>query len=95
MFGPGKEQGQPSTLETSNPGITQAPSVVTSYNSELDSMNCPICSKPMEKFAWEITNNNKSSKDFKQYAKNSYKCVKDDVWLVVEIPKNQASNNSI
>ena len=49
-------------------------------------MNCPSCSKPMRKVRWEITNNFKTGKDFKEYDKFTYECRDDDIWVSTEIP---------
>ena len=49
-------------------------------------MNCPTCSKPMRKIRWEITNNLKVGKDFKEYDKFTYQCKDDDVWINTEVP---------
>ena len=49
-------------------------------------MNCPECNKPMRKVRWEITNNFKTGKDFKEYDKFTYECKDDDIWLTTEIP---------
>lgn len=59
-------------------------------------MNCPICNKPMRKVRWEITNNFKVGKDFKEYDKFTYQCTDDDVWVNTEIPmpKEQAKKFS-
>gem|GEM_PF-486569 len=54
-----------------------------SYNS---SMNCPACNKPMRKVRWEITNNFKIGKDFKEYDKFTYECKDDDIWVTTETP---------
>ena len=49
-------------------------------------MNCPTCNKPMRKVRWEITNNFKVGKDFKEYDKFTYECKDDDVWVTTEVP---------
>lgn len=49
-------------------------------------MDCPKCNKPMRKIRWEVTNNFKVGADFKEYDKNSYACMTDDVWISVETP---------
>ena len=90
LFGPGNEQGQPSTLDNSNPSTAQTPQA----NTNSDSIVCPICTKPMNQTNREITNNNQPLKDFKEYVKNSYKCEKDDVSAVIEIPKTKSSINN-
>lgn len=33
-----------------------------------------------------ITNNGKSGKDYKEYNKILYWCVKDDIWISIETP---------
>ncbi len=40
----------------------------------------------MRKVRWEITNNFKVSKDFKEYDKFTYECKDDDVWVTTEVP---------
>jgi len=49
-------------------------------------MNCPVCNKSMRKVRWEITNNFKVGKDFKEYDKYTYECKADDVWVTTEVP---------
>ena len=49
-------------------------------------MNCPTCNKPMRKVRWEITNNFKTGKDFKEYDKRTYECPDDDIWATTEVP---------
>ena len=49
-------------------------------------MNCPTCNKPMRKVRWEITNNFKVGKDFKEFDKFTYECKDDDVWATTETP---------
>lgn len=57
-------------------------------------MNCPTCNKPMRKVRWEITNNFKVGKDFKEYDKFTYECKSDDIWLTTEIPMGKSSSKS-
>lgn len=40
----------------------------------------------MRKVRWEITNNFKTGKDFKEYDKFTYECKDDDIWVTTEIP---------
>jgi hypothetical protein len=40
----------------------------------------------MRKVRWEITNNLKTGKGFKEYDKFTYKCKDDDIWVTTEIP---------
>jgi len=40
----------------------------------------------MRKVKWEITNNFKSGKEFKEYDKFTYECKDDDVWVTTETP---------
>lgn len=55
-------------------------------------MKCPKCDKDMKKVGWQITNNQKTDKDFKEYDKVTYQCVDDDIWITTEIPvENQIS----
>jgi hypothetical protein len=49
-------------------------------------MNCPNCLKTMRKVRWEITNNFKTGKDFKEYDKLTFECKEDDIWITTEIP---------
>ena len=49
-------------------------------------MNCPVCDKPMRKVRWEITDNFKVGKDFREYDKYTYECKDDDVWVTTETP---------
>ncbi len=49
-------------------------------------MNCPSCNKPMRKVRWEITNNFKVGKDFKEFDKYTYECKDDDIWVTTESP---------
>lgn len=43
----------------------------------------------MRKVRWEITNNFKIGKEFKEYDKVTYECKDDDIWLTSEIPMDQ------
>jgi hypothetical protein len=65
-------------------------SVLWEYNLH---MNCPKCSKPMRKVRWEITNNFKVGKDFKEYDKFTYECRDDDIWVTTEIPLTKEASN--
>lgn len=49
-------------------------------------MECVVCEKRMK-----IVEKGKSFdfKKKKEYSKTIYKCAKDDVWIVVEKPKNK------
>ena len=49
-------------------------------------MQCPQCNKDMRKIRWEISNNFKTGKDFKEYDKITYECSDDDIWVNTEIP---------
>ena len=49
-------------------------------------MKCPKCDKVMRKVRWEITNNFKVGKEFKEYDKVTYECKDDDIWVTTEIP---------
>ena len=40
----------------------------------------------MKKVGWQITNNQKTGKDFKEYDKVTYQCKEDDIWITTEIP---------
>lgn len=57
-------------------------------------MNCPICDKPMRKVRWEITNNFKVGKDFKEYDKFTYECKDDDIWVTTEVPMAYKSKDT-
>lgn len=57
-------------------------------------MNCPKCSKPMRKVRWEITNNFKTGKDFREYDKFTYECKDDDIWVTTEIPITEKSKDT-
>lgn len=56
-------------------------------------MKCPKCDKAMRKVRWEITNNFKVGKDFKEYDKVTYECSDDDIWLTTEVPMIAKSEN--
>ena len=49
-------------------------------------MNSPTRDKPMRKVRWEITNNFKIGKDFKEYDEFTYECKNDDIWETTETP---------
>jgi hypothetical protein len=57
-------------------------------------MTCPKCTKEMRKVRWEITNNFKSGKDFKEYDKVTYECKDDDIWVTTEIPMDEKVKNT-
>lgn len=40
----------------------------------------------MRKVRWEITNNFRTGKEYREYDKVTYECKDDDVWLSTEIP---------
>lgn len=40
----------------------------------------------MKKISWQTTNNQKTGKDFKEYDKEAYQCIDDDIWVTSEIP---------
>lgn len=40
----------------------------------------------MRKVRWEVTNNFKNGKDFKEYDKFTYECKDDDIWITTETP---------
>jgi len=40
----------------------------------------------MRKVRFEITNNLKTGKDFKEYNKFTYPCKDDDIWATTETP---------
>lgn len=48
-------------------------------------MKCPNCDKDMKKVGWQLTNNQKTGKDFKEYDKVTYQCKEDDIWVTTEI----------
>lgn len=54
-------------------------------------MKCPKCQKVMIGKGEDITNNGKSSMDFKEYSKNIYWCKKDDIWINIEVPLDEHS----
>ena len=56
-------------------------------------MKCPKCDKDMRKVRWEITNNFKTGKDFREYDKVTYECKDDDIWVTTEIPMTAKSEN--
>ena len=56
-------------------------------------MNCPSCSMVMRKVRWEITNNFKIGKDFKEYDKVTYECKDDDIWVTTEIQLTKEVGN--
>jgi hypothetical protein len=56
-------------------------------------MECPNCEKVMRKVRWEITNNFKVGKDFREFDKVTYECKDDDIWITTEIPMVAKSDN--
>ncbi len=48
----------------------------------------------MRKVRWEITNNFKTGKDFKEYDKDTYECKDDDIWVTTEIPMTEKSKSA-
>jgi hypothetical protein len=40
----------------------------------------------MRKVRWEVTNNFRTGKDFKEYDKYTYECQDDDIWVTTETP---------
>ena len=49
----------------------------------------------MRKVRWEITNNFKFGKDFKEYDKVTYECKDDDIWVTTEIPSEKSTNKTL
>lgn len=49
-------------------------------------MNFPNCKKPMKKVKWELTDNYRVGKDYKEYDKYTYECREDDFWVTGETP---------
>lgn len=56
-------------------------------------MNCPVCNKPMRKIRWEVTNNSKVGKDFKEYDYLTYVCKDDDAWVNTETPLTKEASS--
>lgn len=48
----------------------------------------------MRKVSWEITNNFKTGKDFKEYDKFTYECKNDDIWVTTETPMQEKPNQT-
>lgn len=40
----------------------------------------------MKMVGWQLTNNQKTDKDFKEYDKVTYQCINDDIWVTTETP---------
>lgn len=55
-------------------------------------MKCPKCQQEMRKVRWELTNNFKTGKEYQEYDKTTYQCVKDDIWVSTEIPTKSEPN---
>jgi hypothetical protein len=47
-------------------------------------MKCPLCSNEMETLS-----STTFSKNLKEYSRKNYHCKLDDVWIVIEIPKEK------
>ena len=47
----------------------------------------------MRKVRWEITNNFKTGKYFKEYDKFTYECKDDDIWVTTETPLAEESKD--
>lgn len=48
----------------------------------------------MRKVRWEITNNFKTGKDFKEYDKFTYECKDDDIWVTTETPMTETPKST-
>jgi len=46
-------------------------------------MKCPICERSMN-----VSKQASFGKNSKEYFRTTYQCQEDDVWIVVEIPKD-------
>lgn len=51
-------------------------------------MKCPVCSEEL-KFHYEDSS---YRDDGKEYERKYYNCKKDDVWIMVETPKDKIAN---
>jgi hypothetical protein len=40
----------------------------------------------MRKVRWEVTNNFRNGRDFKEYDKFTHECKDDDIWVSTETP---------
>ena len=49
-------------------------------------MKCRQCKNDMRKVRWQITDNQKTGEDFKEYDKVTYECRLDDIWVTTETP---------
>lgn len=54
-------------------------------------MNCPQCQQPMEE---RYTQPTQSHRTGQQYTKTHYVCRPDDIWISVEKPVTQSSDQS-
>lgn len=68
--------------------LYQEPKSHLEYEMYNTVMKCPKCKKIMVNKGEDITNNGKSGKDFKEYNRIVYWCIKDDVWVSIETPAN-------
>ena len=50
-------------------------------------MNCPKCKNIMVKKGEDVTSN---IRDGKQYDKTAYWCEVDDIWISIEVPKENS-----
>lgn len=58
-------------------------------------LNCPVCSQPMKKVKWELTNGIETFNVMLEVEKIVLRCPKDNVSLTLEIPTGAASDYSI
>lgn len=49
----------------------------------------------MCKVKWEITNNFKTGKDFKEYDKYTYQCLDEYIWITTELPKEIETSKTL
>lgn len=49
-------------------------------------MKCPKCNAEMKVIRQEVTSNLKTGSDLQEYDKVTYQCLKDDIWVTVEVP---------
>lgn len=55
-------------------------------------MECPTCHKEMELLRQDTSH---SKKQEKNYDRATYSCQQDDVWVTVEVPQKNATEESL
>ncbi len=49
-------------------------------------MKCPVCNEQMSIANSDVSNNQKTGSEYREYDRRVFKCELDDTWVTVEMP---------